>query len=92
MTCKNNMDLSGRSGNVYLVGGANGELTYISRETLEKIMIKTLSKIGIIGLIFHSAFAGAQTAPSTDAAFDGLKITLCGTSSPCQRLVAHRLA
>ena len=45
-------------------------------------MIKTLSKIGIIGLIFHSAFAGAQTAPSTDAAFDGLKITLCGTSSP----------
>lgn len=45
-------------------------------------MIKTLSKIGIIGLIFHSVFAGAQTAPSTDAAFDGLKITLCGTSSP----------
>ena len=45
-------------------------------------MIKTLSKMGIIGLIFHSAFAGAQTAPSTDAAFDGLKITLCGTSSP----------
>ena len=45
-------------------------------------MIKTLSKIGIIGLIFHSAFAGAQTAPPTDAAFDGLKITLCGTSSP----------
>ena len=45
-------------------------------------MIKTLSKIGIFGLIFHSAFAGAQTAPPTDAAFDGLKITLCGTSSP----------
>ncbi len=45
-------------------------------------MIKTLNKIGIIGLIFHSAFAGAQTAPSTNAAFDGLRITLCGTSSP----------
>ena len=45
-------------------------------------MIKTLSKMGIIGLIFHSACAGAQTTPSTDAAFDGLRITLCGTSSP----------
>ena len=45
-------------------------------------MIKTLNKMGIIGLIFHSAFAGAQTAPSTNAAFDGLRITLCGTSSP----------
>ena len=45
-------------------------------------MIKTLSKMGIIGLIFHSACTGAQTTPSTDAAFDGLRITLCGTSSP----------
>jgi len=45
-------------------------------------MIKTFSKIGIIGLVFYSAVAGAQTAPSPSAAFDGLKITLCGTSSP----------
>ena len=45
-------------------------------------MIKTLSKIGIIGLVFYSAVAGAQTAPSPSVAFDGLKITLCGTSSP----------
>ena len=45
-------------------------------------MIKTLSKIGIIGLVFYSAVTGAQTAPSPSAAFDGLKITLCGTSSP----------
>ena len=45
-------------------------------------MTKTLSKIGIIGLVFYSAVAGAQTAPSFNANFDGLKITLCGTSSP----------
>lgn len=45
-------------------------------------MTKTLSKIGIIGLVFYSAVAGAQTATSFNANFDGLKITLCGTSSP----------
>ena len=45
-------------------------------------MTKTLSKIGIIGLVFYSAVAGAQTVPSFNAIFDGLKITLCGTSSP----------
>jgi ribonuclease Z len=45
-------------------------------------MTKTLSKIGIIGLVFYSAVAGAQTSPSFNANFDGLKITLCGTSSP----------
>ena len=45
-------------------------------------MTKTLSKIGIIGLVFYSAVAGAQTVPSFNANFDGLKITLCGTSSP----------
>ena len=45
-------------------------------------MTKTLSKIGIIGLVFYSAVAGAQTAPSFNANFDGLKKTLCGTSSP----------
>jgi ribonuclease Z len=45
-------------------------------------MSKTLSKIGIIGLVFYSAVAGAQTSPSFNANFDGLKITLCGTSSP----------
>ena len=45
-------------------------------------MTKTLSNIGIIGLVFYSAVAGAQTSPSFNANFDGLKITLCGTSSP----------
>ena len=45
-------------------------------------MTKTISKMGIIGLLFYSAVAGAQTAPSTNANFVGLKITLCGTSSP----------
>ena len=45
-------------------------------------MTKTLSKIGIIGLVFYSAVAGAQTSPSFNSNFDGLKITLCGTSSP----------
>jgi len=45
-------------------------------------MTKTISKIGIIGLLLYSAVAGAQTAPSSNANFDGLKITLCGTSSP----------
>ena len=45
-------------------------------------MTKTLSKIGIIGLVFYSAVVGAQTVPSFNANFDGLKITLCGTSSP----------
>ena len=45
-------------------------------------MTKTFSKIGIIGLVFYSAVAGAQTSPSFNANFDGLKITLCGTSSP----------
>ena len=45
-------------------------------------MTKTLSKIGNIGLVLYSAVAGAQTVPSFNANFDGLKITLCGTSSP----------
>lgn len=45
-------------------------------------MTKTLSKIGIIGLVLYSAVAGSQTVPSFNANFDGLKITLCGTSSP----------
>jgi ribonuclease Z len=45
-------------------------------------MIKIPNKISITGLLLYSAVAGAQTAPSPNAAFDGLKITLCGTSSP----------
>ena len=45
-------------------------------------MTKTLSMIGIIGLVFYSVVAGAQTALSPNANFDGMKITMCGTSSP----------
>ena len=45
-------------------------------------MTKTLSMIGIIGLVFYSVVAGAQTAPYPNANFDGMKITMCGTSSP----------
>ena len=45
-------------------------------------MIKKFSKTVILGLGLCSAVAGAQTVPSSNAAFDGLKITLCGTSSP----------
>ncbi len=45
-------------------------------------MTKTFSKIVSIGLVVYSTVAGAQTAISSNAAFDGLKITLCGTSSP----------
>tara|TARA_B100001093_G_scaffold497982_1_gene545545 strand:+ start:436 stop:1419 length:984 start_codon:yes stop_codon:yes gene_type:complete len=45
-------------------------------------MIKIPNTISITGLLLYSAVAGAQTAPSPNAAFDGLKITLCGTSSP----------
>ena len=45
-------------------------------------MIETISKIATIGLLFYSAVAAAQTAPPSNANFDGLKITLCGTSSP----------
>ena len=46
------------------------------------MMTKTISRTGIIGLILYSAFIGAQPAPSSTTIFDGLKITLCGTSSP----------
>ena len=45
-------------------------------------MTKTISRTGIIGLILYSAIVGAQPAPSSTTIFDGLKITLCGTSSP----------
>ena len=45
-------------------------------------MIKIPNKISITGLLLYSAVAGAQAAPSPNAAFDGRKITLCGTSSP----------
>ncbi len=45
-------------------------------------MTNAISKIGIIGLLCYSTVAGAQTAPSPNEIFDGLKITLCGTSSP----------
>ncbi len=45
-------------------------------------MTKTICKIATIGLLFYSAVSGAQTTPSPNANFDGLKITLCGTSSP----------
>ena len=45
-------------------------------------MIKTVGKKGFLGLVFYSAVAGAQITPSANQAFDGLKITLCGTSSP----------
>ena len=55
-------------------------------------MIKTVGLKGFIGLVFCSAVAGAQIAPSANQAFNGLKITLCGTSLPYQRRVALRLA
>ena len=45
-------------------------------------MIKTLSKISFLGLVLCSKIAGAQTVPFSDTAFEGLKITLCGTASP----------
>ena len=45
-------------------------------------MTKTLNMIGIIGVVFYSVVAGAQTAPYPNANFDGMKITMCGTSSP----------
>ena len=35
-------------------------------------MIKTVGKKGFLGLVFYSAVAGAQIAPSANQAFDGL--------------------
>ena len=48
----------------------------------DKIFMILLGIIGTSGLLFYSAVAGAQTASSPNENFDGLKITLCGTSSP----------
>ena len=43
---------------------------------------KCVSKIGVIGLLFFSTVSDAQLPSSSPVGFDGLKITLCGTSSP----------
>jgi ribonuclease Z len=45
-------------------------------------MGKSINSFGIIGLLIFSTVSEAQLLSSSSTDFDGLKITLCGTSSP----------
>ena len=45
-------------------------------------MGKSINSFGIIGLLIFSTVSEAQLPSSSSIDFDGLKITLCGTSSP----------
>ena len=45
-------------------------------------MGKSINSFGIIGLLIFSTVSEAQLPSSSSTDFDGLKITLCGTSSP----------
>lgn len=50
--------------------------------TGDRVLKKIVSAISLFGLLVFSASGGAQITASSVAGFDGLKITLCGTSSP----------
>jgi ribonuclease Z len=45
-------------------------------------MRKIIGRLSMIGLLLYSTVGEAQPGSSLAASFDGLKITLCGTSSP----------
>lgn len=57
-------------------------LETLRRGLAKNVMRRTIGRLSMIGLLLYSTAGEAQPGSLSTAGFDGLKITLCGTSSP----------